>query len=436
MKHAALLLASWSLLVVGCEVGSNVPRDGGNGLDGGGLDADTTTRDTGIRRPPDAAPFDPFDPENACGSASIPTEQVPGSLLIVFDKSGSMDTEVSGSTRWDLATSAINNVLTTTSDELSAGLLLFPNGGDCMVSSTPDVPVAPLSTSRSMIASTLGSSGPGGNTPAFAALLAGYDYLDTLSGPGQRGIVLVSDGGETCDFENREMVFDRVQMEHDGKNRLTFAVGLDYADNNLSTIAFNGGTPRNSTCLPTCTSGSCLDEADCDGAPCVQPIEGETGFCSCTSDADCVSPQTCEPPLISFPCTGLPPSFCDAVNADRCTGDTDCCHYNAAASDFQAEFEAALEEIARRLLDSCVFEVPRGSDPESFDPNLVNVGVTFEGEERQVLRRSSDGSTDSWNYTDDTNESLIIQGPICDRILEGETPAEVEIVLGCPTVLI
>ena len=69
-----------------------------------------------------------------------------------------------------------------------------------------------------------------------------------------------------------------------------------------------------------------------------------------------------------------------------------------------------------------------------FDPGLVNVGVTFEGEDRTVLRRSSDPAVDSWNYVDDTHESILIQGDICDRLLDGS--AVVEIVLGCPTILI
>ncbi|MFK7984397.1 MAG: VWA domain-containing protein [Sandaracinaceae bacterium] len=433
-NRATLFVCLLTFLGVGCDVG-NRPTPGRDG--GGGLDTGVRTPDTGTPRVDSGPPIDPFDPGSACGASTIPTEQVPGSLLIVFDKSGSMDTEVGGSTRWDLATGAINNVLTSTPDDLSAGLLLFPNSGDCSIEATPDVPIAPLTTSRAAIQGRLSSAGPGGGTPAFAALLAGYDYLDTLTGPGQRGIVLVSDGGEGCDFDMADEVFARVESERVSKNRLTFAVGLDFADNNLSTIAFNGGTARNDTCLPACTSGSCLEESDCMGAAtCVQPLAGETGFCSCSTTADCVDPQTCMPPIITIPCTGLPPGLCAAANANRCVGDADCCHYNAAAGDFRADFEEALEDIARRLLDSCVFEVPRGTDPASFDPTLVNVGVTFEGEERNVLSRSSDGSTDSWNYTDGTNESLIIQGPICDRILEGSAPANVEIVLGCPTILI
>ena len=438
----SLLLRTASLalpfaLLAACSAGGGGRPDGGGGgtMDGSMVTPDGGTMsmfDTGPRIPDSG--FDPFDPDSSCGAAAIPTERVPGSLLIVFDRSGSMrdapSGDVSGSnpSKWDRARTAMDNVLSGVSDDLSAGLLLFSSDGDCGVSSTPNVPIAPLSTSRSMISSALGGSSPGGNTPAFAALLAGYDYLDTLDTPGQRGIVLVSDGGESCDLADSDAVFARVQMEHDVNNRLTFAVGLNYADNNLSTIAYNGGTPRNTTCRPECTSVLCTTAAECpSGTSCYSVIAGFPGFCTCNTNADCVSPQTCMPGF------SLPPPL-PSIPA-QCGGDADCCHYNAAASDFQAQFEAAVADIAARLLDSCVFDLPRGTDPSMFDPSLVNVGVTFDGETRTVLIRSSDGGVDSWNYTTPENQSIIIQGPICDRLLEGGS-ASVEIVLGCPTILI
>lgn len=425
MKYAAYL----SVIVFAFVACGDDDRIGGR--DSGGIDS-AIDGDLPDIPGTDSGAFDPFDPANACGLSTIETERVPGSLLIVFDRSGSMDSEVGGSTRWDLAVAGINSVLGTVSDELNAGLMLFSGDGDCGVNATPEVPIAPLSTSRSMISSTLAGSGPSGNTPSYAALEAGYDYLDTLEGPGQRGLVLVSDGGESCEFERRDEVMLRVQNENAAKGRLTFAVGLDFANNDLSTIAFNGGTPRTPDCLAMCTSGSCLSESDCGGAPCVQILASEPGFCSCENDSQCVMPQTCNPPPIMIPCLGLPPAFCEAANANRCTGEANCCHYNAAASDFQAEFEDALDEIARRLLDSCVFDVPTGT--EGFDPNQVNVGVTFSGEERQVLPRSDDSTTNSWTYTDPSSTSLVIQGPICDELLMGD--AVVEIVLGCETILI
>ncbi len=277
MRTTAFVTILTAFLALGCQ--SNGPRlitdvDGGGGNGDGSVSPGT---DGQVPPRPDAAPFDPFDPANACGSSTIPTTRVPGSLMIVFDRSGSMrdtpdggDASSTDPSKWDLATGVIDSVLSSVSDELSAGLMLFPSNSDCGVPSTPDVPIAPLSTTRSQIQSALSGTGPGGNTPAFDALTAAYQQLDVLTTPGQRGVVLVTDGGESCNLDSRDTVLMRVQTEHDTKNRLTFAVGLGYADNNLSTIAYNGGTPRNDTCMPMCTSNSCLDDSECGAGSCVK----------------------------------------------------------------------------------------------------------------------------------------------------------------------
>lgn len=433
-----LLLTALALGLVssGCDASGTLPPGdgGGGGMDtgiipadgGGGLDAGTTPR-------PDAGAFDPFDPDSSCGSSAIPTERVPGSLLLVFDRSGSMastpggdDASSSDPSKWDLAGDAINAALGSTSDDLGAGLMLFPTGegSECDVvlsSGVPQVAVAPLATSRAEITSALATADPGGGvTPIFDALRAGYDYLDTLDTIGQRGVVLVTDGAENCDQEDQDAVYAQASSELADNNYLTFVVGLTTSNSVLSTLAYNGGTPRNDTCLPECTTPLCTSDADCPGAgTCTTFIAGFPGFCGCATDADCPDPLTCE----SVPFLG-----------SQCSGDANCCHYDASEGSFSSDFEMALDDIASRFLDSCVFDLPRGADPSTFDPALVNVGVTFEGEERTVLRRSSDPSGDSWNYTTPDNRSIIIQGPICDRLLTGA--ADVEIVLGCATILI
>jgi hypothetical protein len=101
---------------------------------------------------------------------------------------------------------------------------------------------------------------------------------------------------------------------------------------------------------------------------------------------------------------------------------------------FDTEFRRALAEISSRFLDSCVFRVPRPANPADFSPTLVNVGVTFDGDARIVVPQGSDPTEDSWHYTDTEYSSIEIEGELCDR-LRTES-ATVEIVLGCPTILI
>src|SRR5687767_6279297 len=125
---ASRCLLFCSFLSVACSPAGMGRRDGGDLPDGARLLPDGRVVDPRI----DAGPaFDPFDPDNACGISVVPTERVPGHLLLLFDRSGSMDmppSGESGATKWELAVDAINTVIGTVSDELSAGLLLFPTG--------------------------------------------------------------------------------------------------------------------------------------------------------------------------------------------------------------------------------------------------------------------------------------------------------------------
>lgn len=386
------------------------PSDTGPRLDASGdteRDLDTGP-DTNVDRD-GGPPLDPFDPANGCGATAIETEQIPGSVLIAFDASGSMQADTngdrppSGPSKWNLATSAITSVLASMPDELNVGLLLFPTpgGGDeCNVAPVPQVAVGPLGTTRAAIGAEFMRTPDGGQTPAIDATRAAWEYMLPLAFPGERGVILVTDGAENCDTDASDLMsFHNEARTNDlAYGVSTYAVGLTTTNNLLSGLAYNGGTPRTETCMPMCTR------------------EGE----SCMTSADCGGGTCNEFPFLGRVCFGSPSG--------------ECCHYDISRGAFRDEFEMALREIAERFLDSCVFDLPRGADPSMFDPTRVNVGVTFAGEERRVLSRTDDGSVDSWNYTTPDNTSIIIQGPICEDLLSGD--ATVEIVLGCPTILI
>lgn len=416
------------VLLIGCDTGGDF--DAGAPMDAGRMDA-------GPRG--DSGPFDagdPFETDGSCGFATIESERLPGSLLFLFDRSGSMDAPPmsggSGPTRWQIAGGAVEAVLDGLPDEANVGMLLFPvaSQGMCGIAlgaDAPQVPIAPLSTSRAQIAAQLAITPDGPATPIFAALRAGWSHLDMLGARGERGVVLVTDGRENCDDAQRDAVMGEASDALTMNGHLTFVVGLTQSNSDLSTLAFNGGTARDATCLPDCTTDACVIDGDdpcpATGAQCASFPDGEggtvPGFCGCTSMADCPAPMVCAPDPMG--------------GGDVCTGVPNCCHYDAARSTFETDFRAALDAIVERVVDPCVFDLPRGDDPSRFDPNQVNVRVTPDGGEPTVLGRSDDETVDSWDYASPSQEAIEITGPICDELQDGGT---VEIVLGCPTVLI
>jgi len=379
--RSKLVLVAVIGLVWGCAAG--VPGDpdtsmsggAGSGAAGQGGGDDGPFGSGGM--PVDGLPSD-------CGYAAIPTYRAPGALLIVFDRSSSMEEDASGNTpgdsqydqdteKWKLTTDAINLVLPGLPQDALVGMLLFPNQSSddwCSPLPDPTVDVGPLSQTGPAITSLL-SGPPGGSvTPLAQALTAGHQYLNTLSVTGQRAVLLVTDGapspacgqsgGETADFAASWFA----------QGQLTFAVGLDgSAANLMSKTAANGGGSNAPGCNPDCCSDL---------------------FCS-----------------------------------DLAT----CCHYIAEGSTTQADLVAALEAIAGSFLSSCVFDVPKGEDPSQFDPAFVNVVVAVGDEEPVLVEQGGVG----WHYVGGGTDQIVIEEPLCSQILA--TPSEVQILLGCPTVV-
>jgi len=409
----------------------------GGGMDAGaGMDAQPFDEAGFVDRPVPDAPLDPFDSSMACGRAVIESTRLPGSLLFVFDRSGSMNAAPAGGsgppTRWSIAGGAIMAALDASPDETNVGMLLFPpEGSMCNVvlgADVPQVPIGPLSTTRAQVARELERVPDGPATSIFEALRSGWEHLADLGARGERAVVLVTDGRENCAPERRTRAFEQAASELEMNGHRTFVVGLTQSNSDLSTLAFNGGTPRNETCLAECTTPACEVDVDVPcpdtGAACATFPDGEpggsrtAGFCGCLTSADCPAPMTCE--LVE--------------GESVCVGSPNCCHYDAVAGSFDADFRAALAAIAEEVVDTCVFDLPRGDEPGLFDPTQVNVRVTIGTEDPSTIGRSSDPAVSSWEYTDDEQTSIVIQGPLCDDLRSGT--ATVEIVLGCPTVLI
>jgi hypothetical protein len=114
--------------------------------------------------------------------------------------------------------------------------------------------------------------------------------------------------------------------------------------------------------------------------------------------------------------------------SDSCNDNDNCCYYQIGNSNFSADLQAVLTEIAGQLA-TCTFAIPAGEG--DVDPDLVNVRYTVPGEDQTDLYKDA-SHQDGWDYTDDTHTKVEIYGEACDEIKKN-TESEVTIILGCKT---
>ncbi len=335
-----------------------------------------------------------------CGESTYGNE-VPGSLLIVLDKSGSMSDPPEGgsTTKWSSTVAAINSMVVSASPTLEVGLLAYPEGnfddfalvgcmmdpngpncpailadGGCKdVATAAHVPIEPLSANGAAINSWLGQNSATGNTPTWWALKNGYSILLGYQALGQRFALLMTDGEPTLytpAFGGFPEMFNDCGGETDIESEVlaaanngiaTFVIGSPGSEGAapfLSQLAVNGNTPKDPNCTPAAGN----------------------------------------------------------------------CHYQIGTTNFQQELETVLQEIAGVIAD-CIFDVPQGED---IDPNLVNIVIETPNGPVQIYKDPS--HQDGWDYTDPTQTKIQLFGPACD-LYKAQTGNTITIILGCQTVL-
>ncbi len=136
------------------------------------------------------------DPDNTCEALAINAQKGIPNILVVLDRSGSMDDD----NRWDQAVPAIQSVTANLGEGIAFGLEMYPSGdggrgsSQCTVANGPDV--MPATGMADEIANVLNASGPGGRTPTASALGAAKAALQGLSGSSY--VLLVTDGAPNC----------------------------------------------------------------------------------------------------------------------------------------------------------------------------------------------------------------------------------------------
>jgi hypothetical protein len=182
-----------------------------------------------------------------CDGESYGAESVPPNMLIVLDRSNSMNESIGDGTKWEVALEAIDGMLTTYGERVRFGLMLYPGtnescseGMDCGPGA---VFVDPADGTAAAIRAVLDGAGTCMfATPTAEALdvLLDYDGLRDPSRPNH--VLLITDGQSTC-----EDPVDVVTMLRGLTPEVrTFAIGFGEGANpdELNAIAEEGGTAR------------------------------------------------------------------------------------------------------------------------------------------------------------------------------------------------
>lgn len=403
------LAALVSGLVGGCEgdgstVGRQVTAGGagsGTGVDlvlGAGTTGDATGAG-GQAEVPSLAGCDSFAELPQCAVTSVEATRSAANVLLVIDKSSSMDDQPPGFElkKWDALKAALGPALEAADSEMNFGLLLYPFGeqtqipldcfeGCCQVpqgAAALEVGIEP-GGGISRVMAALEATTPGGGTPTAAALGAALDYFTTGAGrdlEGERFVLLATDGGPNCGASET-----RCTAEHCTPN-------------------LDGACPAEQG---NCCAGEgqyCLDDTAV-----VQKIQAL---------ADASVPTF----VIGIPGTesyaAYLNQFAIAGGVPNPSGSPD--YYAVSAEAGVDGLTRTLRDITTHLLRSCQVELGAIAP----DKSLVNVAVDCE------IVPFEEGA--GWDIGPDTPGRLELRGDTCRRV-EREGATRIDVLFGCPTV--
>jgi len=139
---------------------------------------------------------------SSCGQTNVSIKPIPPDILIVQDKSLSMN-DSSGQnctgqncSKWAQVSAAIDTVVQATDTNVNWGLVFFGTDSMCGVTSTPNVPVGPMNGQK--IQTAFSGNQPSSETPTAAAMNAAVTYMKTLTDPNPKFLLLATDGLPNC----------------------------------------------------------------------------------------------------------------------------------------------------------------------------------------------------------------------------------------------
>lgn len=336
-----------------------------------------------------------------CGGSSVAANFKTVNILLVIDKSGSMDDTPDGfeQNKWDALKTALEASLNRVVDDINFGLILYPYSRVepialecqrrcCEVppgTQAINVSVAPGADSVPQILRVLDETSPGGGTPTAAALAGAYEYFTTGEGAdlqGDRFVLLATDGGPNCNASN--------------------SCEGDRCTTNLD----------NQCEVDNCCGGSlgerCLDDADV------------------TAQIEALAGQGVPTFVVGIPGTEAYSTYLDqfalAGGVPSEGGSSD--YYEVTAEGGVDGLVDVFTSITTQLVRTC--EVELASKP----PDLEKVNVYIDC---AVVPKGEDDDI-AWEVDPQSDPSLLhIHGEVCERV-QSRGAQRVDVVFGCPTI--
>jgi hypothetical protein len=410
-------------MVFAAALGSAAACSGDDGSEGAGGDSGSQSNGTGAGFLT-AAGGSGSGGLDECATETQKGKLTPVDVVIILDQSGSMATDVGGQTIWQLVTDAlVDFVGSPDSDGLGVGLNYFPlpDGpcDSCSGCNTPNLQLTDPSTNTCCCSYLTGQScaladgtacpqggvcfqgscySGGNNATCLAADYAALDVpLATL--PSNAMAIVSSLGGHGP----RGLTPTAPALE--GGIQAASAYAAQNPDHAVAVVLASDGVPT-----------------ECDP----QDVSQISNIVAAAASAS--------PPVLTF-VIGI--GDVAALNAIAQAGGTQQAYLVSANGNAGQQFLDALNAIRGSLLE-CEFDIP---EPEmgALDFALVNVQLTPAGEQPQTIPQvpsaADCGASGGWHYDDPSSPTKIVLCPASCDLAKSFAEADIDIVLGCATVV-
>lgn len=375
---------------------------------------------------------------DGCAKFSASADQAPAAMLVVLDRSASM----SQLNKWGAAQLALVQAIDKdVFDTMSLGLSVFPsgytgapdclcpgfgptcggflpNGVACGYPTLPQVPVQAAGEQKSnasggvrsdiyqfLVAASPETADPSDASPIYDALVGAYAAIKSTN-VDKRIIALITDGGFSCtSLSGRPAYSDGQCLDWEYPDTVRKLVADAHADAAKPVATFIVGVPGSDS------------------------VGGKQGPYA-------TAPYSMQLALSTYAVAGSPdtvPADCDkdAVFEQNGAAPAKPCHLDLTAG-YDADTLAQAIAKIRGAAVGCVYPLPAAPPGEEIDPEAVNVVVTLEGMQHEVLKRADTADTceldGCWDYDAKGNVELL--GKACTEV-NAATSVDVQIFFGC-----